>query len=217
MKKILSLTVLIISLTAPAWSAETLAESWSKAKDATAEALGQTANEVGQALGKAKDATVKAWDKVTGKDEPKAPAEFEATVQRVIDGDTLVVRTAEATDIKIRLYGIDAPESDQEGGKAAAKTLRSLQGRKVTIREMDTDPRVVALVEHEGKSVNLEQVTRGQAWYYARYCKEQPICGEIEKAEAEARKAERGLWAKGWFWENKGEPVAPWEWRHGKK
>jgi endonuclease YncB( thermonuclease family) len=216
MKKILSLTVLILFLAAPARAADTLSKSWSKAKDAAAEALGQTVDEAGEALGKAKDATVKAWDKVTGKDEPKAPVEFEATVQRVIDGDTLIVRAKDAEDIKIRLYGIDAPESGQEGGEAATKSLRSLQGRQVTVREMDTDPRMVALVEHEGKSVNLEQVTRGQAWYYAHYCKEQPICGEIEKAEAAAREAKRGLWAKGWFWENKGEPVPPWEWRKAK-
>jgi endonuclease YncB( thermonuclease family) len=221
MKKILSITILILSLAAPSWSADTLAESWGKAKDATAEALGKTADEAGQALGKAKDATVKAWDKVTGKGEPQtpgqtAPREFEATVQRVTDGDTIIVRAADAEDIKIRLYGIDAPERDQEGGAAATKALRPLQGRQVTIREMDTDPRIVALVEHEGRSVNLEQVQRGQAWYYAHFCKEQPICGEMEAAEKEAREAKRGLWSEGWFWAKKGEPVPPWEWRRKK-
>jgi endonuclease YncB( thermonuclease family) len=221
MKKILSIIVLILSLAAPAWSADTLAESWGKVKDATAEALGKTADETGQAPGKAKDATVRTWGRVTGQEEPQAPGrpaprEFEATVQRVTDGDTIIVRTTDAEDIKIRLYGIDAPEHDQEGGAAATKALKPLQGRQVKIREMDTDPRIVALAEHEGRSVNLEQAKQGQAWYYAHFCKEQPICGEMEAAEKEAREAKRGLWAEGWFWAKKVEPVPPWEWRRKK-
>jgi micrococcal nuclease len=135
---------------------------------------------------------------------------FEATVLRVSDGDTIVVRTENAEDIKIRLYGIDAPEKGQEGGAEATKALRALQGRLVTVREMDTDrySRMVALVESGGKSVNLDMVTRGMAWHYVKYCKVQPVCGEIEKAETAARMAKRGLWA--------GEPVPPWEWRKRK-
>jgi endonuclease YncB( thermonuclease family) len=136
-----------------------------------------------------------------------AAMEFLATVQRVTDGDTIVVRTTDAEDIKIRLYGIDAPESRQEGGVEATKALRPLQGQTVTVREMDTDrySRMVALVEYQGRCVNLELVEQGRAWLYPQYCKEQPICGEIEAAEKEAKEAKRGLWAE--------EPVAPWEWR----
>jgi endonuclease YncB( thermonuclease family) len=46
--------------------------------------------------------------------DPIWAREFTATVIRVTDGDTLVVRTAEFEDVKIRLFGIDAPESRQE-------------------------------------------------------------------------------------------------------
>jgi endonuclease YncB( thermonuclease family) len=136
--------------------------------------------------------------------------EFQAQVIRILDGDTIVVRTNDFEDIKIRLYGIDAPERDQEGGQEATAALRTLQGRQVKIRELDTDrySRMVALVEHEGQCVNLELVKQGLAWHYRQYCKVQPLCGEIEAAEKEARAAGRGLWA--------GNPVPPWEWRHRK-
>jgi len=133
--------------------------------------------------------------------------EFTATVIRVTDGDTLVVRTADFEDVKIRLYGIDAPESNQDSGAEATEALRPLQGRQVTILEMDTDryARTVALVEYKGQSVNLRQVEQGWAWHYVKYCKAEPICGRIKAAEAEAKAAKWGLWA--------GAPVAPWEWR----
>jgi endonuclease YncB( thermonuclease family) len=141
----------------------------------------------------------------------KSTEGFLAQVIRVTDGDTLVVRTEDAEDIKIRLYGIDAPERDQEGGGAATEILRALQGKKIIIREMDTDrySRTVALIEYKGLCINLELVKQGQAWYYAQYCKEQPICGEIKAAETEASAAGRGLWG--------GKPVAPWEWRRRNK
>ena len=138
------------------------------------------------------------------------PAGFQATVLRVLDGGTIVVRTLDLEQIKVRLYGLDLPERGQPGGKEAAAALKPLQGRTVTVREMDIDrsSRMVALVEYEGKSVNLGLVEQGRAWYYGQYCQEQPICGKIEKAESEARKAKRGIWAED-------NPTPPWAWRRG--
>ena len=136
---------------------------------------------------------------------------FQATVLRVSDGDTIVVRTDGFEDIKVRLYGIDAPERDQEGGAEATEALRVILGQAVTITEMAVDRygRTVALVEHEGRVVNLDLVAQGLAWYYGQYCKAQPICGEIKAAEAQARTAARRLWA--------GAPMAPWDWRRSKR
>ena len=134
--------------------------------------------------------------------------ELPAAVLRVADGDTIIVRVNNHKDIEVRLYGIDCPEWNQPGGREAAAFLRSLQGRQVTIREMDTDSygRTVALVEFNGRSVNLDLAARGHAWYYTHYCRSQPICGQLRAAEAEARAARRGLWSGQ-------NPVAPWEWR----
>jgi endonuclease YncB( thermonuclease family) len=241
MKKVALSLILTLALSAPAWSQDDQAKSslaerldnLSKALDVTlgaldgviGAALDEASVKAGEAADKALAATVDALGKASealnqARDDLKKSREpeFEATVIQVTDGDTIVVRTTEAEDIKVRLYGIDAPESGQEGGEDAAKALKPLRDRQVTIREMDIENSgIAALVESEGESINLEQVKRGQAWYYAQYCQEQPICGELEKAEKEARAAQRGLWAKGWFWENKGEPVAPWEWRKNKR
>lgn len=137
-----------------------------------------------------------------------ALTEYMATVLQISDGDTIVIRTENYEDIKIRLYGIDAPESGQDGGDMATAFLAPLQGQTVKIIEMDTDrySRTVALVEHNGQSVNLALVAEGHAWHYPQYCKSQGICPKIEAAENKAREARLGLWQ-----DNK--PVPPWEWR----
>jgi len=238
MKKLALSLILTLALSAPAWPQDGQAkgdlaerlDNFSQSLDHTLGALNEV---VGTALDeaavkaegvadKALEATAEALSKaskalIQARDDLKKSnsREFPATVQSITDGDTIVVRTAEAEDITIRLFGIDAPESGQEGGEAAAKALSPIQGRQVTIREMDSDSEsgMAALVECDGESVNLDQVKKGQAWYYPEACQEQPICGELEKAEKEAREAKRGLWSKGWFWENKGEPVPPWEWK----
>ena len=238
MKKITLSLILTLALSAPAWPQDgqdkgSLAERLDNFSQSLDHTLGALNEVVGTALDeatvkaegvadKALEATAEALSKaskalIQARDDLKKSnsREFPATVRSITDGDTMVVRTAEAEDIIIRLFGIDAPESGQEGGEAAAKALGPLQGRQVTIREMDSDSesRMAALVECDGESVNLDQVKKGQAWYYPEACQEQPICGELEKAEKEAREAKRGLWSKGWFWENKGEPVPPWEWK----
>ena len=48
-----------------------------------------------------------------------------ATVIRVYDGDTLNLDVQGET-VRIRLYGIDAPESGQDGNVAATRFLRRL-------------------------------------------------------------------------------------------
>jgi len=238
----LTLTI-FLSLSTPAWSQDSLADSWSKVWGATVEAVGKTAeatadtlndaaNATAGALGRAADATSEALDRAKevtleavergaqstldtvkrerGKKKRgrPAPREFLATVQRVPDGNTIVVRTADFDSVIILLYGIDAPEGKQPGGDEATAALRPIQGRLVTVLEIDVDrySRTVGLVyTADGTNINLDLVAQGWAWHYPEYCQEQPVCGEIKQAEEEARAAKRGLWA--------GEPVAPWEWR----
>ena len=50
--------------------------------------------------------------------------EFYGTVTRVSDGDTVTV-TVGAERVVIRLYGIDAPESNQEFGRDATRDKTS--------------------------------------------------------------------------------------------
>jgi endonuclease YncB( thermonuclease family) len=123
--------------------------------------------------------------------------EFPATILGVYDGGAVAVRVGNQQDIMVRLYGLAAPESHQPGGLEATAALRPLLGRQVTIREMDTDHygRTAALIEYNGRSVNLDLVAMGHARHYPMYCREQPICGQLRAAEAEARATGKGIWA----------------------
>ena len=62
---------------------------------------------------------------------------FAGTVTRVVDGDTFWISTA---DVRIRVWGLDAPETDQPGGSAATATLsRLISGQTLTCRQRDID------------------------------------------------------------------------------
>ena len=75
-----------------------------------------------------------------------APAsEFAGIVQRVLDGDTLAVANGEYT-IRVRLYGVDAPEKTQAGGAESAAFTERLalnQPAMLVERAIDRYGRVV--------------------------------------------------------------------------
>lgn len=134
-----------------------------------------------------------------------------ATVLQVTDGDTVVVLAAgdKKSPMPVRLYGIDAPESGQEGGSDAQARLAALlpAKAKVEVMPMTTDKygRVVAMIARKGTVVNGVMVESGHAWVYKKYCRTR-LCRKWQKEQATAQKARKGLWA--------GEkPVPPWVWR----
>lgn len=137
-------------------------------------------------------------------------ADFAAKVVGVSDGDTLTVLTAEKRQVKIRLHGIDAPETGQDFGSRAKQTASEMAfGKQVTIREMDRDRygRTVAeVILPDGRNLNRELTRRGMCWWYRQYA---PADQELAGLEAEAKAAKRGLWAQP-------GAVPPWEWRSGK-
>ena len=117
----------------------------------------------------------------------------------VIDGDTLDIHGQ-----RIRLHGIDAPESSQlcylngQGwrcGKASAWELaKKTDGKLVSCQVKDKDRygRLVADCLVNGKSVNAQQVEEGWALAYAKYSKD--FVANQERAKA----ARRGIWASQW-------------------
>ena len=129
---------------------------------------------------------------------------------RVIDGDTLDVG-----GVRMRLHGIDAPESGQRcraGGKrwsCGREATRALAGRiggrsiECQKRDRDRYGRVVAACSASGRDLNAWMVAEGWAFAYRRYSN--AYVGE----ESAARAARRGVW--------RGEVVPPWEWRKGKR
>ena len=113
-------------------------------------------------------------------------------VVRVADGDTVTVLDSSNTQHRIRLEGIDAPESHQAFGTQSKKNLSDMVfGKDVTVVYQKTDQygRLVGKIMLDGKDVNLEQVKAGMAWHYKEYQREQtPEDRELyAKAEDEAR------------------------------
>ena len=69
------------------------------------------------------------------------PAEpLHVRVVGVHDGDTLTALTADRTQLKVRLHGIDAPELGQPFGQASKRALSGLVfGKQVTLHTTGTD------------------------------------------------------------------------------
>jgi len=135
----------------------------------------------------------------------KAPQQtFSAKVVGVSDGDTVTVLLGQET-FKIRLNGIDCPESKQAFGTQAKQFASDMVfGKTVTVKVYDKDRygRLVADIIIGEKNLNRELVKAGLAWHYKAYSKDQSLA----QLEQEARQARRGLWADK-------APVAPWEFR----
>lgn len=132
-------------------------------------------------------------------------------VVAITDGDTLTVLDKTKTQHKIRLAGIDAPESKQPFGQASKKHLSGLVfDRDVTLDCGKTDRyrRQVCVVIVDGRDANLAQVAAGMAWWYRKYQSDQTARQrrDYEAAEGAARATGRGLWADK-------DPTAPWEFR----
>jgi micrococcal nuclease len=94
-------------------------------------------------------AAVAATASCAGGSPPAAPtAPDQAIVEHVIDGDTIVVRLADAGEEHVRLIGIDTPEVEHEDltaecyGPEAADALKALLPEGTTVRlERDVEPR----------------------------------------------------------------------------
>ena len=71
---------------------------------------------------------------------PPAARTIPARVVGISDGDTITVLTAAKKQVKVRLHGIDAPETGQDFGSRAKQAASELAfGKTVTIRPRDTD------------------------------------------------------------------------------
>lgn len=143
------------------------------------------------------------------------PRTIEGRVVGVSDGDTITILGAGSRQTRVRLQGIDAPESRQAFGQVSKRNLSDLVFDKQVIVEYekaDRYGRTLGKVLAGGRDVNLEQVKAGLAWHYKHYQEDQsPEDRRLyADAETEARSARRGLWADP-------GPVPPWDFRRGKR
>jgi endonuclease YncB( thermonuclease family) len=147
---------------------------------------------------------------VVGFGSTPAPAgdELLSGPARVADGDTIEINAR-----RIRLEGIDAPETDQVcldakgqhwtcGITARNSLLSHIAGRIVscTAHGEDRYRRMLATCSVDGENLNAFMVQEGLALDYAKYSR------EYTREEDVAREMQRGLWA--------GAFIAPWDWRH---
>jgi micrococcal nuclease len=121
------------------------------------------------------------------------------------DGDTLSI-LLDGKPVKIRLWGIDAPELKQAFGFRAKQALSELAfGKPVRIEVIDRDRygRIVGRVFINNTNINLVMVERGLAWWYRYHASG---AKDLETAEKNARSARLGLWSDP-------HPQNPREWR----
>ena len=128
----------------------------------------------------------------------------------VIDGDTINI-----SGVRIRLNGIDTPESKQTCrtngliwycGVEASKAMRHLtKGKQVNCigNTKDQYGRLIANCFVGDLNLNATMVESGMALAYRQY--------SLEYSEQEdfARETKQGLWS--------GEFIAPWDWRKGER
>jgi len=139
-----------------------------------------------------------------GQEQPTKPLKGKP---RIVDGDTIWIG-----DTKIRLHGIDAPETKQECyrkngrkyrcGVASTEALRDLIGSEPVSckgENYDRYNRLIAVCYNGTVNLNAELVRLGWALAYRRYSK------DYVSVENEAQDAKRGMWA--------GEFESPWKWR----
>jgi len=135
-----------------------------------------------------------------------AATDGRATVVRVIDGDTIVVRLA-GSEEHVRLLGIDTPETHKQDtpvecyGPEASDRLNALLPAGTVVRLVrdvearDRYGRLLAYVyrDRDGLFVDLAMVADGYAGPLA-IAPNFAHRSELDAAAADARAARRGLW-----------------------
>jgi micrococcal nuclease len=126
-------------------------------------------------------------------------------VVRISDGDTFVLLTANNEQVKIRLYGVDAPEKSQDFGNVSKDYLgKLLQDKNIIVLSKGKDRygRVIGLVSAGSINVNEEMLKAGLVWHFKKY-DSNPAWTSLEQ---EARARRMGLWIQP-------DAIAPWEFR----
>ena len=124
-------------------------------------------------------------------------------VVSIHDGDTITV-LQDKRQIKVRLFGIDAPELKQPYGKKSKQFLANLiAGEVVEVDENGKDryKRTIGTIYLNGADINAQMVENGYAWAYRKFSK------KYTAQESKAKKQGLGLWRDK-------EPTPPWVFRH---
>ncbi|MGB3784837.1 thermonuclease family protein [Priestia megaterium] len=127
-----------------------------------------------------------------------------ATVERVVDGDTLKVKMLNGKRDRVRLLLVDTPETKHPklgvqpfGPEASAYTKKRLEGQEITlefdVQERDQYGRLLAYVWIDNELYNEELLAKGLA-RVAVFPPNTKYVDEFKKIQEQARKSEKGIW-----------------------
>jgi micrococcal nuclease len=123
------------------------------------------------------------------------------------DGNTLTVITANHTKLRIRMWGIDAPETPK-GAKfpgqpydpeAEACLKQLVEGKRVTVEiyQVNRYKRLLSTIFVDGKDINLAIIEAGLAEVYRGPESGNPYPQQYQTAEDSARSRKKGMWVLG--------------------
>ncbi len=144
------------------------------------------------------------WQGPSSPRRPDALREGTYVVERVVDGDTLLL----ANGARVRLQGVDTPETKKPnhpvepfGPEASAFTRRFVAQGGGTVRlqfdreRLDRYGRFLAYVWVGDRMLNEELVRAGLATAELQYRYSSTMKRRFGRAEEEARAARRGIWS----------------------
>jgi micrococcal nuclease len=132
-----------------------------------------------------------------------AGSHAEPALQKVLDGDTVIIRDQGQT-YRLRLLDIDAPELQQDYGRQAKRSLSTLCTGTIAVHTTGTDiyGRTLGHLFCNGTDASQFQVAQGMAWFTSRYSSRI----ELESLQRQAQQQGLGLWKQD-------NPAPPWIWR----
>lgn len=110
---------------------------------------------------------------------------------KIYDGDTITALASQKEKIKIRLYGIDAPELKQPFGKASKRHLIDLisnKSLKINEKGKDKYGRTLAVLYNGDQDINAQMVIDGYAWAYDKFSK------DYVAFQKDAQLLKKGIW-----------------------
>jgi micrococcal nuclease len=159
---------------------------------------------------------------VSAKSEQAPINTLEGLVVGLSEGDQITVNSF-GTEIKVRLYGIVAPQiakvdkfsgwskAGQPYGEEAFRALSikilhqqvKVEIRSTLVHKGDDKQLALAVVYLDGRNINMEMVSDGWAWAYKKVSNKEDF-PKYQLAEKQARAKRKGLWVQG-------IPQPPWE------
>lgn len=131
--------------------------------------------------------------------------ELKGTVTEVIDGNTLLMKTAAGEEYRILLHGIDSPEPGQRFAKQSTEMLQKLLLKKqvsIILRGRDRHGnRLGSIFLDNAPDPRHEMIRSGMAWPAEKH--DDP---ELEALMDEAKEKNIGIWEES-------DPTPPWTFR----